>query len=60
MRASWLGRIVGILIMASVLWLGVLMVTGGSLEQVITAISAFVLLIAVYVAVVGFDRRGGP
>lgn len=58
MRASWLGILVGLLLLGALLWIGVVLVSGASLPQVLTAVSAFVVITGVYVAVVGFDRRG--
>lgn len=58
MRASWLGTLVGLLLLGALLWIGVRLVSGASLEQVLAAVSAFVVLTGIYVAVVGFDRRG--
>lgn len=59
MRTSWLGRLVGVVLLADLVWLVLLIVGGGSLQEVLTAVSAFVIIVGVYVAVVGFDRSGG-
>lgn len=58
MRASWLGRLAGILLLADLIWIAVLLVSGGQLSEVLTAVSAFVIITGFYVAVVGFDRHG--